>query len=389
MRRVITVSLNGNAFQLEDDAHAVLVAYLERANTSLAGNPDKDEIVADVEQAIGDKCARYLNAHKSVLGRTEIETVLAEMGPVDGDGGAAPAGAAAEAAPAGASVAPAAAAHRRLYQISDGALVSGVCNGLAAYFNVDVTLVRLGFVVLLFLSGGTILLVYLVLMFVVPYAETSEQRAAAHGLPFNARTLVERAKRSASDFANKGEWKRSRDEWRDEWRRTRAEWRTEWRQTRADWRAHRPAWQSAAASPAPTIPPASRAPYAAHVLAGFVVAILGLILTALTLSWLIAIVSLVMTGAIVGWVLPFSVPIWLAIVALVLCYSLIAWPIKAVRHAIAYPGYGYHGPWVGLWDGIVGVAVIGVLFWFAYHHVPEFHDFVLHFRNLWENTISI
>ena len=52
MRRVIVVSLNGKAFQLEDDAHAALSAYLEAAERALAGNPDRSEIIADLEQAL-------------------------------------------------------------------------------------------------------------------------------------------------------------------------------------------------------------------------------------------------------------------------------------------------------------------------------------------------
>ena len=52
-------------------------------------------------------------------------------------------------------------------------MVAGVCNGLAAYFGIDPTIVRLVFVVLLFLSGGLIAIAYLVLMFVVPTAKTA------------------------------------------------------------------------------------------------------------------------------------------------------------------------------------------------------------------------
>ncbi len=79
------------------------------------------------------------------------------------------------------------------------------------------------------LSGGTALLVYIVLMFVVPYAQTSEQHAAAHGLPFNARALVERAKAQAADFANHQDWRQSRDSWRREWKASRAAWKASWR----------------------------------------------------------------------------------------------------------------------------------------------------------------
>jgi phage shock protein PspC (stress-responsive transcriptional regulator) len=390
MRRVIMVSLNGNAFQLEDDAHAVLAAYLEHAGQALAGNPDRAEILADVEQAIGDKCARYLTPHKTVLLRQEIETVLEEMGPVDGDP-VAPADATRGPGPGPGPAAAAAAgaagheqAPRRLYQISEGALLSGVCNGLAAYFQIDVTIVRLVFVLLLFLTGGAVLLLYLVLMFVVPYAQTSEEHAAARGVPFNARTLVERAKRSASDFANKDEWRRSREEWRSEWRRTRAEWRQEWRRARAEWRAHRRGWYPPPAAPAA----APRTPYAAHVLTGLLLALLGLVRFVLMIAWIVALVSLVTTGAILGWVLPFDVPFWLAIVLLVVAYELVAWPFKALRHALYYPGQHYAGPWVSVWDGALGLVVLAVVCWLAYHHVGEFRDFIDHVQQHWGHSVT-
>ena len=44
----------------------------------------------------------------------------------------------------------------------------GVCNGIAAYLNVDVTWVRIAFVLLTIFSSGVWFVVYLVLMFVVP-----------------------------------------------------------------------------------------------------------------------------------------------------------------------------------------------------------------------------
>jgi phage shock protein PspC (stress-responsive transcriptional regulator) len=384
MRRVISASLNGNAYQIEEDAYQVLATYLDEGARALAGNPDKDEIVADLEQAIADKCARYLSPHKSVLSREEIEQVLKEMGPVEG--GQPAAGPAAGAPKDAAAAEPDGGAPRRLYQISDGAIVSGLCNGIAAYLHVDVTIVRLVFVVLLFLSGGLALLAYLVLMFVVPYAKTSEEHAAARGLPLNARTLVERAKAQASEFANKDDWRRARSEWKDEWRRTRAEWRDEWRRTRAEWRKQRR--QPLANPPPPAAAPAP-VPYAAHVLMGLVLAVLGLFLAFFTVGWLIALVSLATTGAILGWALPSSVPMWLGFVLLIVVYQLVAWPIRALRHAGYRGGDGFHGPGVAVFDGLASAALLCVIGWYAYHHVPAIHDLWNHFLGWWDGTVRV
>ena len=87
MRTVITISLNGNAYQLDAVGYDALRAYLQVAEQRLAGNPDQAEILADLEQAIADKCSRYLGPHKNVVGADEVAEVIREMGPVDGGAG--------------------------------------------------------------------------------------------------------------------------------------------------------------------------------------------------------------------------------------------------------------------------------------------------------------
>ena len=56
---------------------------------------------------------------------------------------------------------------RRLYKTSEGAMLAGVCAGLAEYLNVDVTLVRLGFILVSLFRGAGIL-GYIVAAIVMP-----------------------------------------------------------------------------------------------------------------------------------------------------------------------------------------------------------------------------
>jgi len=58
---------------------------------------------------------------------------------------------------------------RKLYRSRDERQVAGVCGGLAQYFGLDPTVVRLIFVFMA-LAGGPGLLIYLVLAIVVPEA---------------------------------------------------------------------------------------------------------------------------------------------------------------------------------------------------------------------------
>jgi phage shock protein C len=63
---------------------------------------------------------------------------------------------------------------RRAYQ---GRLLTGVCAGLADYFAIDVTLVRVAFVVLTFL-GGAAIPAYLACLLLIP-EEGSDQSIAS------------------------------------------------------------------------------------------------------------------------------------------------------------------------------------------------------------------
>ncbi|MHB8088913.1 MAG: PspC domain-containing protein [Chloroflexi bacterium HGW-Chloroflexi-4] len=57
--------------------------------------------------------------------------------------------------------------NRRLYRSRTDRRISGICGGLAAYFKIDPTLVRLLFVLGLLLVGGTFW-AYIIMMIVIP-----------------------------------------------------------------------------------------------------------------------------------------------------------------------------------------------------------------------------
>ena len=59
--------------------------------------------------------------------------------------------------------------NKRLYRDPSDKMLGGVCSGLADFFGIDPTVVRLAFV-LLTLLGGHGVLIYLVLWLIVPLA---------------------------------------------------------------------------------------------------------------------------------------------------------------------------------------------------------------------------
>ena len=57
---------------------------------------------------------------------------------------------------------------KTFHRIESGKKIAGVCLGLADYFDVDVTLVRVLFVFLAFVSFGAVAVAYVVLWLVAP-----------------------------------------------------------------------------------------------------------------------------------------------------------------------------------------------------------------------------
>ena len=189
MKRVITASLNRNAYQFEEDAYARLEAWLAEASERLTGDPDRTEILADLEQAIADQCTQRLRPHQQVVTLQELQPALDHVGRVETpDVGAA-------AAPE-ATASAGAAAPLKLEQISQGAWISGVCLGLARYSGLDPTLVRALAVVLLFITGGGMILLYAVMMLMIPFAPLDPALPPAGTIPVKCReaTLYLRAK---------------------------------------------------------------------------------------------------------------------------------------------------------------------------------------------------
>jgi phage shock protein C len=180
MQRIsVTARLNRSTLQFDEAAYVRLESYLAEAARTLDGNPDQQEILGDMEQAVVDQCVRRLRPEQGPVTLAELEPALEEIGSVQVPGAAS------------ASEQSVRTAARPLQQVSEGAVVSGVCEGLARYFGLNVTALRVFAVLLLFVSGGGMILVYLALMLLMPYAPLVSGGRPLRWLPAKCRSLTE------------------------------------------------------------------------------------------------------------------------------------------------------------------------------------------------------
>jgi phage shock protein PspC (stress-responsive transcriptional regulator) len=145
MNRVERLSIGGYAFNLEEDAAKRLTEYVERLRKCYAGASDADEIAEAFEDRI---CEMLLENHPadSVVSLADIEAVEAALGAPE----AIVSATAAEDPGTGEASAEAEKpqwwkndAKKRIFRPKAGRVFGGVCSGLANYFNIDVTMVRI------------------------------------------------------------------------------------------------------------------------------------------------------------------------------------------------------------------------------------------------------
>ncbi len=357
MNKVITINLGGTAWQLEEGGYDALRIYLDTAAARLVGNPDRDEILSDIERAIAEKFRPLLTGFKTVVETREVETVLKQMGPIETDTSSEPGNAGAEkGASAGKSTGEQTGrayggAPRRLYRIHEGAMLAGVCNGIAAYMGVDPTFVRLGFVMLT-VFWGTGVLVYVVMAFVIPEACSPEEKAAAAGTPFTAQEFIRRAKEGYYEAMKGFPDRNARRLWQ---RRFNREMRAHADLWRYNWQNY---WTRR---------------IAVHPGMSYYLPILSLFLGIATILWVCALVSLFATGTLLGLMLPPDVPVWVAVILLLIAYGITAGPLKVARR-ICYWGMGEGkgpSPLAVLLDMIIRVAVVASLILLAACYLPE------------------
>lgn len=77
---------------------------------------------------------------------------------------------------------------RKLYRNPDDKKIAGVCSGLAIYFGIDVTVIRIVFFAAM-IFGFTGFWLYLIIWIIAPEAKTAVEKCELRGLPTTEENL--------------------------------------------------------------------------------------------------------------------------------------------------------------------------------------------------------
>jgi phage shock protein PspC (stress-responsive transcriptional regulator) len=180
MKKTFTINISGTIFHIDDDAYENLQRYLHMLNRHFGTAIEGQEILQDIEARISELFIEKTSNKVEVITNEMVEEVIARMGKPEDFMESGDEEPASKAQPSGPSTEGEPKLRRRLYRDGESRVLGGVCSGMAAYFNIDVVILRVIFVLAFFLYGAAFL-VYIVLWIAVPKAKTTAQRLEMKG----------------------------------------------------------------------------------------------------------------------------------------------------------------------------------------------------------------
>lgn len=200
MKQTVNVNIAGIAFTLDRDCYTILTSFLDQTHQSMFDNPNRDSVLADIEVSIAEQILSVQSSDVPIS-----EAVLIPI--IEGMGGRV--NSVNSQLNAAADQQPTPNMTKRLYRNSKGAMLGGVCSGMSSYFNVDVVIFRLLFVIPFFFGGvfmlwrimnvfpswslsinATSFLVYMILWIVIPKASTPRQKLEMVGDRVTVETMA-------------------------------------------------------------------------------------------------------------------------------------------------------------------------------------------------------
>lgn len=185
MNKILNINLGGYALTIDDDAYEYLSNYLDSIRRRFSESEGRDEILQDIEARLGELMSAELG-NRSIVMLPDVQAAVEVMGKPEDFGGEPVADTRRSSRGPGPIR-----VGKRLFRDEEDATAGGVCSGLSAYFGIaDPVWLRLIFVFLTIFSGGTWIIVYLLLWVLVPAAHTAADRLAMRGEPANAENIA-------------------------------------------------------------------------------------------------------------------------------------------------------------------------------------------------------
>ena len=212
MQRIIQINIAGRVIPIEDNAYKLLSDYIEALERQFRGEEGNDEIIQDIEYRIAELFSIGLQNGAQAINKQDVQKVIDTLGPASEISGATNNYQTPKNLPVP-YVIPTKQeqyerehyGYRRIYRDPRDKMLGGVCSGLAKYFDMDPTIIRL-IAVMLFLFGGIGFLAYIIAWIVIPVARTPYEFDSMNGGdPMTFHKMASNMQDELQDLKKRGE----------------------------------------------------------------------------------------------------------------------------------------------------------------------------------------
>ena len=181
MKKTVQVNIGGCAFNIDEESYSLIEEYLSSLKRYYNNTLDGKEIVEDIEERMAELLLERCGTG-NVVSVADARYVIGILGT--------PAAFGEESDTDNAK--PKEKPKKRLYRNPEGRIIGGVCNGLATYWNWDVTLIRLIAAILFIASFASehfvlvLPVLYILCWIAMPNADTVQKQCEMRGEQLSA-----------------------------------------------------------------------------------------------------------------------------------------------------------------------------------------------------------
>jgi phage shock protein PspC (stress-responsive transcriptional regulator) len=210
MQRIIQINIAGRILPIEEDAYVILKEYITSLQRQFTGDDGK-EIIEDIENRIAELFSIRLQGGAPAIDRPDVQKVIDTLGAASDlhDGHASTNSSSSQGSRQytynpGPQSGPYPYTNDRVLRDPYDKIIGGVCSGIAHYFDIDPTIVRLFMVVLLLCGVGFV--AYIIAWAVIPAAKSREELYNMNnGNPITFHDITKNVSDELQDLKKRGE----------------------------------------------------------------------------------------------------------------------------------------------------------------------------------------
>jgi len=193
MKQTTSINIGGIVLHIDDDAFQQLNEYIRRLEKHFEKDPEKTEILNDIEQRMAELLSEQLSSRERSVNVEHVKKAISIMGnPQDFDNDTM------ETSSAQSSDNDKKPKH--FYRNPEGKIIAGVASGLGVYFNIDPVLIRIGLLILTLVGAGFPVPLYIILWIIIPEAQSRTQKMEMYGESINIDSIKKNAQAGFEDI---------------------------------------------------------------------------------------------------------------------------------------------------------------------------------------------